>query len=51
MLMKMILITLVFVLFVAGCSWDNEEDLFPEVGICDTLDMSFASDVVHILSN
>ena len=36
---------------VSGCYWDNEEDLFPEVGVCDTIGMSFASDVVPILSN
>lgn len=38
-------------LLLAGCYWDNEETLFPEAGLCDTLDMSYASDVVPILSN
>lgn len=47
---KLILITAV-ALYVCSCSWENEELLFPETEICDTLDVSFALDVVPILTN
>ena len=38
-------------LLMAGCYWDNVETLFPDGGLCDTLDVSFTSDVIPILSN
>jgi hypothetical protein len=34
-----------------SCSWENEETLYPEDLICDTLDVSYASDVVPILTS
>ena len=34
-----------------GCYWENEESLYPEPEICDTLFISFAVDIVPILSN
>ena len=37
-------------LFLAGCAWDNEEDLLPEENACDTTNVSYAGDIVPILS-
>jgi hypothetical protein len=44
------LIAVIFLL-AAACSWDSEEDLFPNKFLCDTLDMSFAGDIQPMLSN
>jgi hypothetical protein len=49
--MKIITVIAVILILVAGCYWDNVEELFPDVGHCDTLDVSFTSDVVPILRN
>ena len=49
--MKTITVTVAIALLVTGCSWDNVETLFPDFGYCDTLDVSFASEVVPILRN
>ena len=35
----------------AGCGWENEETLYPGPEICDTLDVSFAEDIIPILTN
>ena len=44
-------VLIVFVLFAGyACSWDNEEELYPELQFCDTLDVSYQTDVVPILS-
>ena len=48
--MKKLLIVLIAVAVTAGCSWENEETLYPESQICDTLDVSFALDVLPILT-
>lgn len=43
---------LLFVIIVmTGCVWNNEEDLYPEVTICDTTMVSYSADIVPILSN
>jgi len=34
-----------------GCVWQNEEELFPEAGICDTTSVTFSNDIVPILAN
>ncbi len=46
-------IPLFFILWVgaSGCIWDNEETLFPGPDVCDTLDVSYAMDVVPIMAN
>ena len=45
-------LTLIIILISAvACSWENEETLFPEDLICDTLNVSFVNDVVPILTN
>jgi hypothetical protein len=49
--MKKIIIMAAMVIIATGCYWDNVETLFPEVESCDTLDVSFASDIVPILRN
>lgn len=36
------------ILLAAGCYWENIETVFPESESCDTLDVSFATDVVPI---
>jgi hypothetical protein len=49
--MVKLLILPLFVLLATGCSWENEETLYPESGLCDTLDVSYSEDVVPILAN
>jgi len=49
--MKKITLAAAIVLLVAGCYWDNAETLFPDAEYCDTLEVSFTSDVVPILVN
>jgi hypothetical protein len=39
------------VFLMPGCVWENEEELYPEAGICDTTDVSFSIDIVPILAN
>ena len=49
-----LLITLVSFSYLTGCYYDNEEDLYgtPEPpALCDTLQVSFATDIVPILNN
>ena len=43
-------IFLLILVLVVGCSWENEESLYP-VENCDTLEVSFAVDVVPVLVN
>lgn len=38
-------------LLATGCYWDNVETLFPNLDYCDTMDVSFSSDVIPILRN
>ena len=49
--MKILTLLAVLAILVAGCYWDNVETLFPDVEHCDTLTVSFTSDVVPILRN
>lgn len=49
--MNKLFILIAFITLVSGCYWENEESLFPDYVSCDTLDLSFALDVVPILSN
>jgi hypothetical protein len=48
--MKKLLIVLMAGMVTAGCSWEDEETFYPELQICDTLDVSFSMDVLPILS-
>jgi len=41
----------VIALLATGCSWDNLETLLPDTAQCDTLEVSFSSDVVPILTS
>ena len=46
------LILLAFIVsMVAGCAWENEETLFPESDLCDTLDVSYSGDVDPITNH
>ncbi|MFO7669147.1 MAG: hypothetical protein R6W31_05780 [Bacteroidales bacterium] len=49
--MKKLLILTFIVSIIAGCAWENEETLFPESDLCDTLDVSYSGDVVPIFVN
>jgi cytochrome c5 len=49
--MKKILLLAAMAIFAVACYWEDEETLYPEPEICDTLDVSFAEDVAPILSN
>lgn len=46
-----ILFPLFFLTLTVSCSWDNEEAFYPPEAICDTLDVSFSSQVLPILTN
>jgi hypothetical protein len=50
-MMKKTLTALAIALLVSGCYWDNVETLLPAGDACDTLEVSYASDVVPILEN
>ena len=49
--MEKLFILLLLVSITTGCAWENEETLYPESGLCDTLDVSYSEDVVPILAN
>ncbi len=49
--MNKIILFVIIVVTAYGCSWENEEILYPEPEACDTLDASFAQDIVPILTN
>ena len=34
-----------------GCSWEDEETLFPEAAVCDTSFVSFSGDIIPLLTN
>jgi len=48
--MKKLLPCILLILLLPGCSWDNEETLYPGPGECDTTDVSFSRDIISILS-
>ena len=48
--MKKLFASVILILIFNGCSWDNEETLYPGPEECDTTDVSFAGDIVPILS-
>jgi len=48
--MKKLLLLTFIVSIVAGCAWENEETLYPDLIICDTLNASYLEGVVPILS-
>lgn len=37
--------------FMSSCYWENEETFYGEDHTCDTMDVSFSSDVLPILTN
>ncbi|MFH0756968.1 MAG: hypothetical protein V2B15_06760 [Bacteroidota bacterium] len=49
--MKITALFIIIGMGVSGCVWDNEETLFPGPDICDTLDVSYAMDVVPIMAD
>lgn len=51
MMKKNLALILLFQLVFSACSWENEESLYPEIQVCDTLNVSYQNDVVSILSN
>ena len=38
-------------LLLGGCYYDNEEELYPGIGDCDTSNVSYANDVQPVLEN
>jgi hypothetical protein len=42
---------ILLILISSSCIWENEETLFPDSELCDTLEVSYTSDVVPILVN
>ena len=49
--MKKRLLYLIVLVSAAGCVWENEETLYPELAVCDTMDVSFAADITSLLTN
>jgi hypothetical protein len=49
--MEKLFILLILLSFATGCAWENEKTLYPDAGLCDTLDVSYSEDVVPILAN
>lgn len=49
--MRILFILSLLPLFLSGCYWENEEDLFGPSEFCDTTDVSFAEDVTPLLMN
>ena len=49
--MKKLTIYLLLLVVAAACSWENEETFYPEAENCDTLDVSYAMDIVPVLAN
>jgi len=46
-----IFVSIALFLLATGCYWEDIETVFPKDESCDTLDVSFALDVVPILEN
>ncbi len=42
---------LAFAMMIASCYYDNREDLFPEVAVCNTSNVSYAADVLPVLES
>jgi hypothetical protein len=43
---------ILFIFFlIHGCIWDNEEELYPTLSECDTSSVSYAGDIVPMLSS
>lgn len=34
----------------SGCSWDNEESLYPDTAVCDTTSVSFSTHISALLA-
>jgi len=49
--MYRILLFALSLLFLSGCVWDNVGDLLPMEDLCDTTNISYAGDIVPLLSN
>lgn len=43
-------ILLLFTVLINACTWNNEEDLYPQATPCDTLDVSYADDIAPIMN-
>ncbi|HMQ46099.1 MAG TPA: hypothetical protein PKA00_00100 [Saprospiraceae bacterium] len=46
-----ILLLAIVPLFYTSCFYDNEEDLYPDTGNCETTDISYSQDVLTLLQN
>ncbi len=46
-----IVFTLIVSVFVAGCYYDNEEELYPSSSECDTTNITYSSDIAAIMSS
>lgn len=49
--MKKSCIFLIISIAAFGCYWENEETLYPDSAQCDTTAVSFAQDIIPILTN
>ena len=38
-------------LVISSCSSDNKENLFPELSLCDTLEVSYSNDILPVMVN
>jgi len=45
------LIYLLIVVLAAACSWEDNETYYPDTENCDTLEVSYAMDIVPVLAN
>lgn len=48
---KMIKWVFIGLIFMNGCYYDNEEELYPSAGPCVTQNMSFKTDILPIIKN
>ena len=48
--MKKWCLLIILPIIIVACYYDNEETLYPETDVCDTIEISYSSDIVPILS-
>ena len=47
----LLLLIVIFSITILSCYYDSEEVLYPELGSCDTTNVTFATSVMHLLEN
>ena len=48
---RVIIAVIIIAAFSFSCRNDSHEGLFPELGICDTTDVSYNNDIVPVMTN